>query len=185
MAEYGSLDGFVVNVAPGKYQHCIISGNQKHKHADLNSAKIEFSERYKKPTASGTVAIGRVLFEGEWFPYREVYWSDEKCEIGNLRANNYGGHNDPYKLSMFSPDVLTFGGVDLDFESAVFELRNNDEPTKIKSEPQTHELKYYEMTHILLSFPPHIMTEIQDKIEQIIKTPGVEYEQSSNGQLAF
>ena len=118
LAEYGSLDGFVVNRAAGKYKDCIVSGNQKNKHVSLNDAEIEIVERYDEPTVAGTLAVGHVKYKGERFPYREVSWSERKCEIANLRANNYGGENDRDLLLKFDAEVLELGGVDLVFEEA-------------------------------------------------------------------
>ena len=124
--EYGSLDGFVVNVGPGKYENCIISGNQKNKHINLAKAKIDIVERYDTPTETGTVAIGHVTHNGELFPYREVIWDDRKCEIGNIRANNLGGRNDLDLLNQFEADILEAGGIDMDFEAFVGTFRVGD-----------------------------------------------------------
>jgi len=118
LAEYGSLDGFVVNRSSGKYKDCIVSGNQKNKHVNLSDAEIQITAQYDEPTAAGTLCVGHVVYKGERFPYREVSWSERKCEIANLRANNYGGENDYSLLLKFDADVLELGGVDLKFEDA-------------------------------------------------------------------
>lgn len=41
-------------------------------------------------------------------------------------------------------------------------------------------IQAYEMTHILISFPPEILLQIQPHLEKIIEISGVEYEQGSN-----
>jgi ParB-like chromosome segregation protein Spo0J len=41
-------------------------------------------------------------------------------------------------------------------------------------------LRPYQRTNILLSFSPEKLIEIQPLLDEIIKTPGIEYEQSSN-----
>lgn len=122
LGEFGSLDGIVVNTSPGKYENAVISGNQKVKIIGLNNLKPELLERFETPTVSGTVGYGFIDYKGEKFPYREVYWSSEKCEIGNIRANNYGGHNDPEMLALFSDEVPHAAGIDIEFENKVFEL---------------------------------------------------------------
>lgn len=118
LIEYGSLDGFVVNRSAGKYKDCIVSGNQKNKHVKLAEAEIQILEKYDEPTVAGTTGVGHVIYKGERFPYREVSWSERKCEIANLRANNYGGENDRDLLLTFDSEVLELGGVDLVFEEA-------------------------------------------------------------------
>lgn len=143
LAEYGSLDGFVVNRAAGKYKDCILSGNQKNKHVSLNDAEIEIVERYDEPTVAGTLAVGHVKYKGERFPYREVSWSERKCEIANLRANNYGGENDRDLLLKFDAEILELGGVDLVFEEAklafIEHSGSNDETNALNSEAQEDE----------------------------------------------
>ncbi len=42
------------------------------------------------------------------------------------------------------------------------------------------ELQPYKMSHILLSFPPEKLLQIQEHLEEILKIDGVEYEQSAN-----
>lgn len=46
--------------------------------------------------------------------------------------------------------------------------------------PEDVELKAYSRTHVLISFPPDKLIEIQDLLNQIIEKPYVEYEQGSN-----
>jgi hypothetical protein len=106
LIEFGSLDGFVVNTTQGKYKNAVISGNQKNKHVQLSGDNIVITERYEEPTGTGTVAVGYVLFNGERFPYREVAWDDQRCEVANIRANNMGGQNDADLLARFSQEVL-------------------------------------------------------------------------------
>jgi len=46
--------------------------------------------------------------------------------------------------------------------------------------PKKIEIKPYEKTHILLSFPPHLLPDIESALEQVVNMYGVEYEQGSN-----
>ena len=141
LTEFGSLDGFVVNISPNKYENCIISGNQKNRHVNLTESEINIFHRYDEPTATGTVAVGFVVFRGEYFPYREVVWSEEKCEIGNIRANNYGGENDPELLDFFDREVLLAGGVDIEFERAMQLFREQyDHGVKMPEPPDPENL---------------------------------------------
>ncbi|HSW62190.1 MAG TPA: ParB N-terminal domain-containing protein [Dissulfurispiraceae bacterium] len=57
---------------------------------------------------------------------------------------------------------------------------DDEESTKPKLDHEEKELRPYIMSHVLLSFPPEKLLEIQKHLEKIIKIKGVEYEQSSN-----
>ena len=54
-----------------------------------------------------------------------------------------------------------------------------DDP-QIKAEKETLELQPFNKTHILLSFKPEKLIEIQKYIDKIMEIESVEYEQSSN-----
>jgi len=69
------------------------------------------------------------------------------------------------KLSDEIKDMAGFG--DLDLKEGV------EKPKKINTKP-------FRKTHILLSFPPEMMLEIQDRLSDILMMEGVECEQSSN-----
>ena len=68
-----------------------------------------------------------MLHGGERFAVREVSWNEKKCEIANLRANNYGGQNDVSLLEFFDDDVLMLGGVNMVFESQPLVFAPQDE----------------------------------------------------------
>lgn len=125
MGQFGSLDGIVVNIAPGLYQGAVVSGNQKTRHIGVEELQPVVTKRFKQPTEAGTVAYGYVEFKSERFPYREVYWSDNKCEVANIVANNAGGHNDPNLLANFSEEIRLSGGINLSLEQARYRLLQN------------------------------------------------------------
>lgn len=122
MGDFGSLDGIVVNTSPGLYEGAVISGNQKSTQIGIENLSPKITKRYKTPTKAGTVAYGHIEFMGELFPYREVYWSENKCEVANLRANNFGGHNDVEMLRTLPEHILVDGGIDIDMEVAMFNV---------------------------------------------------------------
>ena len=70
--KFGDLSGFVVNVVSGN----LVSGNQRSKVLPSVS-KIEITERYEKPNAKGTIAIGYVVVDGEKHKYREVLFDQQ------------------------------------------------------------------------------------------------------------
>jgi len=115
LIEFGDLSAIIINVGKGKYKNCIVSANQRSKHIPLD--EITWTVTHDKPTAAGTVREGYVTHGGERFAVREVSWNDKKCEVANLRANNYGGQNDASLLKFFDDDVLLLGGVSMVFET--------------------------------------------------------------------
>lgn len=65
---------------------------------------------------------------------------------------------------------------DIDREEWALPSEDDEEQPKSK----TVDLKAFQKTHVLLSFPPDLLIEIQDLLEAISKVEGVEIEQSSN-----
>lgn len=55
-------------------------------------------------------------------------------------------------------------------------INSKDDPKK----PTTLNLSGFKKTHILISFPPDKMIEVQEHLEKILQIDSVEYEQSSN-----
>lgn len=52
--------------------------------------------------------------------------------------------------------------------------------TKEELSERTEEIKPYKMSHVLISFPPEKIMEIEKYLEKITKIEGIEYEISSN-----
>lgn len=71
---------------------CYVGGNQRSE--VFNGSEIEIIERYDKPTAQKTVAIGYIKYNGEKFAYREVEFTDYEFRMACIVANNDGGEND-------------------------------------------------------------------------------------------
>lgn len=67
---------------------------------------------------------------------------------------------------------------DIDEEEVGVELNENQELQKGNIIKEN--IKPFIQTHILLSFPPEKMIDIQEYIQKITEIEGVEYEQSSN-----
>ena len=77
-------------------------------------------------------------------------------------------------------DILSTEWTDLPLEEWGINYPQQITTEKIDLEYREIELKPYKMSHVLLSFPPEKLLEIQEYLEKIIKIEGVEYEQSSN-----
>lgn len=206
MGEFGSLDGIVVNLSPGRYEGAFISGNQKVKHIGLENVIPVITETFDEPTAAGTVRLGHILYKGEKFPYREVYWSETKCEIGNIRANNYGGHNDPSLLSLFPDEVLLQSGIDIKHEEAMFKLLQTFMPvqqTELPPEPPIDKSRVEQeyqnylnqnIRQVVLFYAGELYERVVERLSElcqehgiednsslILKLIGIEYENENEG----
>ena len=162
MEEFGDLSGIVFNRRSGQ----IIGGHQRLKHLDPDWEIV----KKKTEDSVGTVAIGHIITpKGNW-TYREVDWPEEKEIAANIAANQQGGSFDLPALKSLAMKIE-----DLDLigfsESDLFEAR---------LQMEERELVPYIKTHILLSFPPARLIQIQEYLEKIQAVEGMEIEQSSN-----
>lgn len=175
MEEFGDLSGIVFNRRTGN----MVGGHQRIK-AIPEDAEI-YKEKLPKLSRTGTVAEGYILVNSEKFIYREVDWDINREKLANIAANKQGGEFDDDMLAAL---ISELNNADCDVGLTGF---SQDEVDKILDgleetlEEKEEELQPYTMTHILISFPPEKLIEIQAYIEKIIKIEGVEYELSSNG----
>ena len=65
------------------------------------------------------------------------------------------------------------------FKDEFFEEWELDKP-KEKAEIKEMDIQPYKKTHVLLSFPPEKMIEVQELLQKLKNLPFVEYEQSAN-----
>ena len=82
-------------------------------------------------------------------------------------------------------DFITTEGLDLEDLSLEVDLPKLDlgtfgSITEEDTPEEFEELKPYQKTHVLLSFPPRLLMKIQPLLKEIIAIEGVEYEQGSN-----
>lgn len=110
------------------------------------------------------------------FPNRML--TPEEVKEYVLIANTHAGEWD------FDILKKEFSEVDTNIIGLDFEINVEDDIDqslkKEKKKKETKELKPYEKTHILLSFSPDKLIEIQDKLEELKNLEFMEYEQSSN-----
>lgn len=127
LAEFGSLDGFVVNRRTGT----LISGHQRAK--GLNAeAPVTIVEKYKKPTKTGTTQIGFIEAGGERFPYREVDWDETREKAAMIAANRGAGEWDETTLGALLRDIDDFG---LDLDLTLFDDHELQDLMTVKTEP--------------------------------------------------
>lgn len=91
-----------------------------------------------------------------------------------ILANTVSKHN--INLDLQKIQEVAVEEYQIDVEELGVEISESESLNGIKKE----QLTYYKKTHVLLSFPPHLMIEIQDYLQKITEIQGVEYEQSSN-----
>ena len=133
LKKLGDLSGVVHD----KNSDEIISGNQRSKIFEINKCKIEITREYKKPTRTGTIAEGYIIYQDEKFSYRRVDWNSEQCERANIVANKAGGEfNFEEFADDFDTDDLIYWGFDekelkaLDFDMGEEEKEGDGEEIK-------------------------------------------------------
>lgn len=150
MEEMGNLQPAVVNTYKGR-ENVIISGHQRIKIAQDMGMKA--------------------------YPCLEVSFPPAKEKRANLRLNkNLGEWDFDILANEFDMEEL------LDVGFSEKDLRMGVE---MAAEHESHEaeevdLKPFKQTHVLLSFPPEKLLDIQDHLESIREVEGVEIETGSN-----
>lgn len=104
----------------------------------------------------------------EWVKMASELTEEEKKRFIIADNVNFGEH-DFNALDDWNREELIDWGV---------ELEENEENEK--AEIKTVEIVGFKKTHVLLSFEPETMLYIQDYLQKIKDTIGVEYEQASN-----
>jgi hypothetical protein len=164
METFGDLSGIVFNRRTGH----LIGGHQRIKHLrpEWEIEKRNFEDDL------GTVAQGFIKTPlGDWV-YREVDWDLKKEKAAMIAANKHGGEFDIPALDEILSDL---DGIDSELLGF-----SEEELFREDLEHEEVELRPYRMTHVLLSFPPKKMIDIQKHLDEILKIPEVEYEQGSN-----
>jgi hypothetical protein len=119
MKEFGDLSGIIHNIETDE----IIGGNQRTEVGDLLNKRPVILEKFEKPLADGTVALGYLDYNGRRFNYRAVKWDEAKAEKANIIANMSSGKWDWDMLAnSFSSELL----VDLGFDGEFLHSLNMD-----------------------------------------------------------
>ena len=104
-------------------------------------------------------------------PTIEVNLNPEKERELNIRLNKNSGQWDEQALQEhFNTDELIDWGFDEDYFSEI----------DITLKKEKKEILPYKNTHILLSFTPEKIIQLQPMLEKILQLDGIEYEQTSN-----
>jgi hypothetical protein len=107
------------------------------------------------------------------YPNRKL--TDKEIKEYSLLANSHFGEFDFEMLNTDFADI-NFGKIGLDISLPAFDFEEKPAAKK----PEVRELKPFEQTHVLISFPPERMIDLQELLEKIKQFEFVEYDQSSN-----
>lgn len=147
LKEFGDLSGFVFNKRTGN----LVGGHQRQKVMPPD-CEIIIEQKFDQPTEGGTIALGKVLFHGEKFSYREVDWNETKEKAANIAANKHGGEFDLGALEQiildldhanYDLDLTGFDSIELD---NLFEWRDKpelDDKEKNSSDELNHILEIH------------------------------------------
>lgn len=104
----------------------------------------------------------------EWVKRAEDLTEEEQRRFIIADNVGFGEHDWDVLANEWDIDELGEWGFDI------------EETEKSNAKIETVEIRPFSKTHILFSFSPEIMIDIQDYIQKIKDTEGVEYEQGSN-----
>ncbi|TGE08271.1 hypothetical protein [Hymenobacter fodinae] len=102
LGELGDLSGVVHDLNSNQY----VGGNQRS--VVFEGCEIELTETFDEPTATGTVALGYIIYQGEKYAYRQVRWEEEQCRKALILANAAGGTWDMDELANSWDDLPLF-----------------------------------------------------------------------------
>jgi hypothetical protein len=108
------------------------------------------------------------------FPNRQL--TEKELKEYMLIANTHAGEWD---FDLFNDNFADIDMEMINLEIPTFEEIEDINPVT-KKQSEIKELKPFSLTHILISFPPERLLDIQEFLEQIKNKDFVEYEQSSN-----
>lgn len=111
------------------------------------------------------------------YPNRKL--TDEELKEYNLRSNITLGEFDFDKIVADFDDInlAEIGLLSQDLDSMKDMIT---ETTQKELKPEKKELKAFKKTHVLLSFPPDKILEVEEVLGKLIEKDYIEYEQSSN-----
>jgi len=123
LEEFGDLGGFVFN----RKSKLLVGGHQRAK-VFSKDTKVFIEKKYVKPTRTGTIAEGYVIYKGERFKYREVIWDELKEKAANIAANKGAGEWDLPKLTEWLKDLNTVG---FDLDLTMFDEKERKSMLKV------------------------------------------------------
>lgn len=103
MKEFGDLGGVILNIKTGQ----LVGGHQRVKSFENlpGEKNIVITKRFDAPNSVGTVAVGYVTYNGEFYSYREVEWPLSRQRAANIAANNISGTFDKQLLAEVTYEI--------------------------------------------------------------------------------
>jgi ParB-like chromosome segregation protein Spo0J len=105
-----------------------------------------------------------------WIKKADQLTEEEKKRFIIADNVGFGEHDFDILTNEWDLDQLNDWGLEI----------NTEEELEEKGKIEKKEIKSFQKTHILLSFSPEKMIEIQDMLQKIKDIEGIEYEQASN-----
>lgn len=112
LERYGDLSGVVYNVQ----LKALVSGHQRK--TILENGEIEIVKKFDSATKTGTVALGKIVYEGEEYNYREVEFNARDHNAAMLLANKAGGD---WNWSQVGDILKDLDATDFDMDLTGFE----------------------------------------------------------------
>lgn len=115
ITEFGDLSGIVFNQQTGQ----LVGGHQRIETFKRMDGKkdVVITQRFQAPNKVGTVAVGYVTYNGEFYGYRVVDWPLDRETAANIAANRIQGEFDldllaemDWWLKENNPDLLQSTG---------------------------------------------------------------------------
>lgn len=157
LQKYGCVELIVVNVYQGLNR--IVGGHQRYKVLTAAGVQECIAVVVNVPPAEErllNVALNNPNIQGEFSDSLPTFIDGLRHDLGDN--------------AFLLQDLLVDDLAPIDLGAGV-----GDKP---RHERQS--IEPYRRTHVLLSFPPELLSQIGELLEQIRQCPGVEYEQSSN-----
>lgn len=117
---HGDLSGIVYNYKSGQ----LVGGHQRSK--VFEGGEVHVTKTYDKPTKTGTVEVGYILYNGERYSYRGVKWSKHHEMAANIAANKQAGDWDLPELGLWMKELGSFD-VDFDLDLTMFDENERKE----------------------------------------------------------
>lgn len=132
LIKWGDLSGFVYNTRLDR----IVSGHQRAAMFDRmgGEKKIVITQKFEPMMADKTTAIGYITYQGRFYNYREVDFTEAEDIAANSAANHISGDDDLEKLASqmdvlrdLDQDLLALTGLDDDELAKLQQLGNEPE----------------------------------------------------------
>lgn len=153
----GQLAPFFLWINPENDKRIIVDGHQRNK-----LFRLEKATPFERPY---------LLVPGDTLEDAKKACLSISSQYGTITEQGFNEFTFDFPADWLQ-NTIHFDALTKQFEKSL--------PKAITAFPEDIELKGFKQTHLLLSFPPEKMIEIQELLKPILEKPYVEYEQGSN-----